>query len=128
MKLLDILNEITIQSSRFSDDKYGFVRYVKMYFNIIKSLQPEIKEKYDSGNKLGLAQLIIKKLSILPNEQFIDWFNFRDWLQGIDQDDLPYYSSGSFATAIEDTDFIYNIGMDNYGMTEEECEDLVLNL
>ena len=60
------------------------------------------------------------------NEEFMNWSNFKNWIKGIDKEDLPYGSSGSFVTALFDTDYIYDEG-DVWGLTEEECEDLALN-
>lgn len=127
IKLIDIVNELQVKNPNEST-KGGFIRYIKNYYHILNKLDPLIQQKYAEKNFNGLADIIINELSKLgkANEEYMNWSNFKNWLQGINEENLPYRSSGSFATTLFDTDFIYNEG-EGWGLTEEECEDLAVN-
>jgi len=127
IKLLQLLNELEVKNPN-EPTKEGFIKYVKNYYHILNKLDPLIQQRYAKKYFNGLADIIIKELSKLgkANEEFMNWSNFKNWIKGIDKEDLPYGSSGSFVTALFDTDYIYDEG-DVWGLTEEECEDLALN-
>ncbi len=142
IKLLQLISELSINNPHptaeevhnyflaniYEPTKENFIKYVKNYYHILNKLEPLIWQRYKDKNFDGLANIIIKELSKLgkANDEFMDWINFKDWLNGINKEDLPYTSSGSFATGLFDTDFIYSNGED-YDLTEEEAEDLALN-
>ena len=128
IKLTQLIHELGINTGEIIPNKWNFIKFIKNYYHLLNEIDSILLERYETKNFENLSDIIIKKFK--PIKKYWDAFNnsyedFSQWIKGIDNEDKGYKSSGSFYTSLYDTDPIYD-GV-NYGLTEEECENLAVN-
>lgn len=100
------------------DDFNKAKEFIKEYALATKKILPIIKKAYETKNFKGLGDVIFQNAKKYASQTGTEDF-FKDWISGIDNESLGIKSSGSFYTALTDSDWIES-NFENFDSDELE--------
>jgi hypothetical protein len=124
---LNEINEIKVHNPNPPEKKFQKIWNDFKY--TMHQLNPLLRKAYqDKDFSEELVQTIIDKIEHLNKTNNINFEKeyFVEWINDIKTEDLPRSSSGSFYTALNDTEWLYELGIE-MGVNEETVNEIMGN-